>query len=150
MRNFDYKPPVTIESLAAELRRLRRERGLTQPQLAERMGIAVSTVTHIERARRQPGLDILRLWLEACGAALTITRVDAADPTAAVSTAVRELDDAQRDLVRRLVAVVAALPTMDATREVRLLEIRAGLAPMPELPASVKEPEVRFGRRDAG
>ncbi len=41
---------------AANLRRLRRERGLTQEQLAERSGLDLASVGRIERAVRDPGV----------------------------------------------------------------------------------------------
>jgi transcriptional regulator with XRE-family HTH domain len=48
--------------LAAEIRRLRRRRGWSQPQLAERAGVSGNHIGLIERGRRSPSLAVaLRL-----------------------------------------------------------------------------------------
>ena len=39
-----------LEHIAANVRRLRRQRGLTQPQLAERVGVETRTVQNVETA----------------------------------------------------------------------------------------------------
>lgn len=47
---------------AANLRRLRRERRLTQEELAERSGLDLASVGRIERAIRDPGVrTVVRL-----------------------------------------------------------------------------------------
>ena len=48
--------------------RERRERlGLTQGQLAERLGVDQGTVAHWELGTRKPRLDLLQAWAEALG-----------------------------------------------------------------------------------
>lgn len=44
---------------AANVRRLRAERGLTQEQLGERSGIGFSYVAKIENEERSPGVKII-------------------------------------------------------------------------------------------
>jgi transcriptional regulator with XRE-family HTH domain len=46
--------------LADTLRRLRHERGLTQPELAELASVQPSYVSHLERGRRSPSLSVAR------------------------------------------------------------------------------------------
>lgn len=56
--------------LGAALRRLRETAGLTQAQLAERVGVRSQFVSAVERGERGPRWDTLRRWLAACGATL--------------------------------------------------------------------------------
>ena len=44
-----------------ELRNLRRAYGMTQQELADVAGISRGAVSHIERGRRKPTLDVLRV-----------------------------------------------------------------------------------------
>ncbi len=48
--------PLTV--FAANVRRLRVDRGLTQEQLAERSGLHLTDIGRIERARRDPGVRV--------------------------------------------------------------------------------------------
>ena len=70
--------------------RKRRERlGLTQGQLAERLGVDQGTVAHWELGTRKPRLDLLQAWADALG--LPVTKLlakpkpngDPADPKVA-------------------------------------------------------------------
>jgi transcriptional regulator with XRE-family HTH domain len=45
--------------LAGNIRRLRRERKLTQDALAERASMDASEIRRIESARREPGVNVL-------------------------------------------------------------------------------------------
>ena len=51
--------PSLGEVLARNLRRLRREKGLTQEELADRMGINRNYVGMIERCENSPTVDML-------------------------------------------------------------------------------------------
>ena len=51
--------PSLGEVLARNLRRLRREKGLTQEELAARMGINRNYVGMIERCENSPTVDML-------------------------------------------------------------------------------------------
>ncbi|MDO8185969.1 helix-turn-helix transcriptional regulator [Conexibacter sp. JD483] len=48
-----------VQLLAANVRRLRAERGLTQEQIANAAGLALSDVGRIERGERDPGVRVL-------------------------------------------------------------------------------------------
>ncbi len=58
--------PDTPDTPAARLRALRARAGLTQQQLADRLGITQGYVADVERGRRVPGLD----WLHDAATAL--------------------------------------------------------------------------------
>lgn len=45
--------------LAANVRRIRQERGLTQEQVADAAGLSLSDVGRIERGQRDPGVRVL-------------------------------------------------------------------------------------------
>ncbi len=47
-------PPVPVSALAAALKRLREERGITQETLAFHAGITVGTLSKIELAQTSP------------------------------------------------------------------------------------------------
>ena len=55
--------PVTADELPA--RRRRKERGLTQEQLAERVGCSQATVFDIETGRNQPSLAMAMAFARA-------------------------------------------------------------------------------------
>jgi transcriptional regulator with XRE-family HTH domain len=59
---------------AALLREARKRAGLTQTQLAQRSGVAQSTISAYESGRREPGVEALRRLLQAAGFDLTIKR----------------------------------------------------------------------------
>jgi transcriptional regulator with XRE-family HTH domain len=48
-----------VERLAANVRAIRTERGLTQEQVAITAGLALSDVGRIERGERDPGVRVL-------------------------------------------------------------------------------------------
>ncbi|MFG2016334.1 helix-turn-helix domain-containing protein [Actinomadura geliboluensis] len=60
-------PTVRKRRLAAELRRLRKERGLTREQVAERIGCAPVTITRIETGQSGARLGEVSLMLEVYG-----------------------------------------------------------------------------------
>jgi transcriptional regulator with XRE-family HTH domain len=56
------------------LREARERAGLTQQQLAERSGVAQSTISAYESGKREPGVDALEKLLDAAGYELTFRR----------------------------------------------------------------------------
>lgn len=55
-----------------DLRELRIAAGLTQSQLADRLGLKQNTVSQYEKGNRKVDADTLAAWVEACGARLEI------------------------------------------------------------------------------
>lgn len=47
-----------MADFAVVFKNLRKERGLTQQELADRLGTTKSTISMYERGERRPGLDI--------------------------------------------------------------------------------------------
>ena len=52
-------PADPVEQLAANVKRVRAYRGLTQQDVADRGGLALSDVSRIERGKRDPGIRVL-------------------------------------------------------------------------------------------
>jgi transcriptional regulator with XRE-family HTH domain len=48
-----------LEVFAANVRRLRKERGLTQEKLAQEAGLVLSDIARIETLRRDPGVKVV-------------------------------------------------------------------------------------------
>jgi transcriptional regulator with XRE-family HTH domain len=60
---------VTIrQQLADDLRSLRTAANLTGPQLADRLGVAQSTISRVENAKTTPSSDLVERWARACAA----------------------------------------------------------------------------------
>lgn len=61
---------TTPEELAAcvgsRLAKARRQRGMTQRQMADALGMSLSHVTQVERGAKSPSLDVLARWAVAC------------------------------------------------------------------------------------
>ncbi len=67
------KVPYWEESPAGYLLREARERsGLTQADLAGRLGTSQQAVSQAERSDANPTVSLMRRWAEACGAELEI------------------------------------------------------------------------------
>jgi len=64
------RSPSPDRALAATVRRLREERGITQEALASRSGITASALARIELARTAPGWDTVRLLAAGLGVSL--------------------------------------------------------------------------------
>ena len=69
--NFDVG--VKRAETAARLVDVRREAGLTQVQLAQRMGVPQSTVARVERGLTDPRLSTVRAYVQAAGGSLEVT-----------------------------------------------------------------------------
>lgn len=48
-----------LDTLAANVRRLRHERGLTQERLADLAGLHLTDIARIETKRRDPGVKVI-------------------------------------------------------------------------------------------
>jgi transcriptional regulator with XRE-family HTH domain len=61
------------EETAGELLRRARERaGLTQHELADRLGCSQQAIAQAERRQSNPTISFMRRWAGACGGKLTI------------------------------------------------------------------------------
>lgn len=108
--------------IGARIGTLRRRRGLTQKELAKRIGRSVNAVSALERGRNKPTYDILRALAGTLGVSMrdffAPAGGDADSPRQAalcsemLDTA-RTLPPAELELTVRIVAVVARWYTDD-------------------------------------
>jgi transcriptional regulator with XRE-family HTH domain len=110
----------TIRNLGSGrlIRDARRLAGLTQGELAERLGTAQSAVSNWERGRETPRVDTLARVLEACGFEADLT--------------FRRHDDVDRAQIRQNLALTPA-QRLESVRNVSRL--RAGARPAAPEPA---------------
>ena len=78
-----------LDDLKRDLVALRERHGLTQPDVAERLGMTQSAVSQFERYDSNPTLRSLRRYALAVGARLNIEVIDDWDPGAATVAEVK-------------------------------------------------------------
>lgn len=61
-----------MNSFHADLKALRKRAGLTQTQLAERLGADQTTISLFELGKRDPPADTLEEWVRICGGRIEI------------------------------------------------------------------------------
>ena len=59
-------------NIAALVKKARRDAGLTQLELADRIGTTQSAISRLESGRVQPSVDMLQRVADACGATLDL------------------------------------------------------------------------------
>ena len=74
----DYIPAVTPGQLAAELKALRVVAGSRSPGWPREWGRTSARSRTSSAGSRQPGLDVLLAWLDACNGAMVIVDAEAA------------------------------------------------------------------------
>jgi transcriptional regulator with XRE-family HTH domain len=104
-------PYVLDMDFPERLATLRKERGLTQPALAERIGVHASQLRRYEAGTSQPTLDVLRRLATALtvSADLLLFDTDERGPTddlRLIFEAAGQLDDHDKQLVRELIEAV--------------------------------------------
>ena len=67
---MDRRDDAAIDAFARTLQRLRRERGLSQEELAHRAGLSTSYVSLLETRKRQPTLTVMLALVRELGVSL--------------------------------------------------------------------------------
>lgn len=101
---------MTKNDLVARLIRVRRQAGLTQASLANRLGVTPASIALYETQKRRVPTEMAERWCAACGAELhlvitPIGEVPAASlhgEEAALIGAFRQLGDVDRQLIETL------------------------------------------------
>ncbi len=103
---------MTYADLLQQLIALRKGRGLTQGDLADRLRIKRAIIGHREQQRSYAGLDELTMWADVLGADLHIELVTDRRRLAAASMAdrIQQLDPQRLQLMRLMLEV---LPDLD-------------------------------------
>lgn len=106
-------------SLRRRLQKAREARGLSQRELARRLGVSNSTISGWENFDKHPEIDNFARWARELGMRLVVdleedeagrVPVLVSEPVVEIARAIDALDDDSRRLVRRL---VRALPLND-------------------------------------
>jgi transcriptional regulator with XRE-family HTH domain len=93
------------------LREYRDDRGLTQEQLAERIGTTKATISRIENGRRDPTLGFLGAAVEALGRGLVVSDLFSPPEQPSVDAKLRTASQRVREQV--YVVVEALLKTVN-------------------------------------
>ena len=72
LRRWGKLPPWEIEPAGYRMRLTREVAGLTQSELARRLGCSQQAVAQAERWQANPTVDFLRRWADECGGSLEI------------------------------------------------------------------------------
>lgn len=72
----EYERLGPVYEVVGALVEARHEAGLTQAQLAERMGTKQSVIARLESARRLPSLDMVTRYAAATGRRVALIRTD--------------------------------------------------------------------------
>jgi DNA-binding XRE family transcriptional regulator len=75
LRGWDKLPPWEIEPVGYIMRLARERAGLTQTDLARRLGCSQQAVAQAERWESNPTVDLIRTWAKACGSNVRIELV---------------------------------------------------------------------------
>ena len=100
-------------ALGADLRAMRKTRGLTLTDLAERMDKSVGWLSQVERDISQPTVDDLKAFSEALDAPLSILMDDKSAPADEAGFVVRS--NARREIGRRVDGLREELLSPDLT-----------------------------------
>jgi transcriptional regulator with XRE-family HTH domain len=120
----------TKDVIAANLRTLRKVRGLSQPELASKVGISPRTIARLEAAQvADPSINHVRDLARALGVTVDLLSESALEPlTIAVPVKLKSVLDTpeglgllaellERERVRGRQAVLAAMRQLDLDRE---------------------------------
>lgn len=61
-----------MNTLGEKLRRLRKAQGLTQGELAEKVGVGINTIVRYETGKNYPKVEILELITKELGAKIVV------------------------------------------------------------------------------
>lgn len=78
LRKWGRLPPWEIEPVGYALRLARERAGLTQTELAQRLGCSQQAVAQAERWEGNPTVDFIRRWADACESKMKIQLVSTA------------------------------------------------------------------------
>ena len=110
------------------LARLRRERGMTQAELAQRLGVSKSSISMYERGNREPELDLLERMADLFGvsvnAMLGRSEPELVNSDPALTEYLEQLRD--RPELRMLFSVTKNATKKDVEAAVKIIEALRG------------------------
>ena len=98
--------------IGEQLREARKAAGLDQNALAAKIGIGQGSVSHIEKGTRDPSIDVIERWLQACGLEFQI--IAPAGPPPGLRALISAVHDGAPDRAQFLLDAAALLARIDA------------------------------------
>ena len=136
-----HHPPATAKTLGADLRALRRARGLTLQQLAERLGRSVGWLSQVERDLSQPSITDLRHIAAALDVSVSMLFGQAEAPAEEAGHIVRK--GARRPIGSGSAGLVEELLSPDLTDEFEV--VHSTFAPQSRIGEVVTRPTQEVG-----
>ena len=66
---------VDQKTIGAQIKRMRKAKGMTQEQLAEKTGVGITHISHIETGRSVPSLEMIIGFINAFGCSAKIQQI---------------------------------------------------------------------------
>ena len=121
------EPPITIESLGAQLRALRKTRDLTLEQLAARSGVSAGLLSQVERGQGNPRFNTLVQVAHALSVPVaSLFRSEATGSPVVRRAERRRLDLHAGDPAAELTTTELLTPSLAGALEVLLIEAPPG------------------------
>lgn len=112
-------------TIGAKIRKLRKERNLTQAQLGERAGVEIHSVTRYESGRVRPRAKLLQRFADALGVTVEELQADEPAPSLGIKDPelldqfrqVDQLNESDKTALKRIIqAVIIKNQVQDLTR----------------------------------
>ena len=136
-----HQTPDTPRSLGADLRAIRKSRGLTLAMLADRLDRSVGWLSQVERDKSAPSITDLRLLAQVLEVPMSILFGQARAPVDEAGRIVRR--DARRVIGSREAGLVEELLSPDLTDDFEV--VHSTFLPKSALPAPVSRPTQEVG-----
>jgi transcriptional regulator with XRE-family HTH domain len=133
--------PQTPDTLGADLRALRRARGMTLVQLAQQLGRSVGWLSQVERDKSEPSITDLRLIAAQFGVPVSILFRHAAAPADEAGFIVRA--DARRPIGSSVAGLVEELLSPDLTDDFEV--VHSTFLPHSRITDAVQRPTQEVG-----
>lgn len=133
--------PTCPQTLGADLRALRRTRGLTLAALAERLGRSVGWLSQVERDLSEPSISDLRLMAAALDVSVSMLFGQAQAPADEAGMIVRK--GARRPIGSRAAGLVEELLSPDLTDDFEV--VHSTFEPQSEIAEQVTRPTQEVG-----
>ncbi len=132
--------PNTTKTLGADLRALRKSRGMTLADLADRLGRSVGWLSQVERDLSEPSITDLRLIAGALGVSVSMLFGQASGPAAEQGFVVRK---GARRPIGAAGGLIEELLSPDLTDDFEV--VHSTFQPGSELPAPTQRPTQEVG-----
>jgi transcriptional regulator with XRE-family HTH domain len=136
-----HQPPQRSETLGADLRTLRKARGLTLSDLAEQLGRSVGWLSQVERDKSEPSISDLRQIAGCLGVSVSMLFRHAAAPAEEAGYVVRR--DARRPIGSPIAGLQEELLSPDLTDDFEV--VHSTFQPHSRIRETVSRPTQEVG-----